>query len=77
MDGFLAPPASIASEGPTLDLRGWSWGDNTQRRAKRLPLQHLRLSQAPSSGLNPPNLQPFWVEFVGFRWDSIGCLRRR
>ena len=22
MDGFLSPPQSIASEGPTLDLRG-------------------------------------------------------
>eukprot|EP00435_Cladocopium_sp_Y103_P004639 s2992_g1.t1 len=44
VDGFLSPPQSIPSEGPTLDLRGWSWGDNTQRRAKRLPLQRLHLA---------------------------------
>ncbi|CAK9010556.1 unnamed protein product [Durusdinium trenchii] len=52
VDGFLSPPESISSEGPTLDLRGWSWGDNTQRRAKRLPLQRMQLSQALSSLLD-------------------------
>lgn len=46
VDGFLSPPACIPSEGPTLDLRGWSWGDSIQRRAKRLPLQRLSLAQA-------------------------------
>eukprot|EP00441_Pelagodinium_beii_P040218 CAMPEP_0197632416 /NCGR_PEP_ID=MMETSP1338-20131121/9177_1 /TAXON_ID=43686 ORGANISM="Pelagodinium beii, Strain RCC1491" /NCGR_SAMPLE_ID=MMETSP1338 /ASSEMBLY_ACC=CAM_ASM_000754 /LENGTH=653 /DNA_ID=CAMNT_0043203981 /DNA_START=54 /DNA_END=2015 /DNA_ORIENTATION=- len=46
VDGFLAPPASIPSESTTLDLRGWSWGDTVQARAKRLPLQKLSLSQA-------------------------------
>lgn len=48
VDGFLSPPQSLPSEGPTLDLRGWSWGDNTQRRAKRLPLQRLQLFEALS-----------------------------
>jgi len=46
VDGFLSPPACVPSEGPTLDLRGWSWGDSVQRRAKRLPLQRLSLAQA-------------------------------
>lgn len=52
VDGFLSPPQSIPSEGPTLDLRGWSWGDNTQRRAKRLPLQRLHLAEALNSLLD-------------------------
>lgn len=52
VDGFLSPPQSIPSEGPTLDLRGWSWGDNTQRRAKRLPLQRLQLAEALNSLLD-------------------------
>ncbi|CAJ1409858.1 unnamed protein product [Effrenium voratum] len=52
LDGFLSPPNSIPSEGPTLDLRGWSWGDNVQRRAKRLPLQRLPLGQALSALLD-------------------------
>eukprot|EP00931_Biecheleriopsis_adriatica_P106354 TRINITY_DN80816_c0_g1_i1.p1 TRINITY_DN80816_c0_g1~~TRINITY_DN80816_c0_g1_i1.p1 ORF type:complete len:651 (+),score=139.94 TRINITY_DN80816_c0_g1_i1:73-2025(+) len=46
VDGFLTPPKSLPCEGPTLDLRGWSWGDNIQTRAKRLPLQSLHVSQA-------------------------------
>jgi len=46
VDGFLGPPASIPAEPPTLDMRGWSWGDFTQPRAKRLPLQKLHLTQA-------------------------------
>eukprot|EP00930_Biecheleria_cincta_P032643 TRINITY_DN22637_c0_g1_i1.p1 TRINITY_DN22637_c0_g1~~TRINITY_DN22637_c0_g1_i1.p1 ORF type:complete len:560 (+),score=86.12 TRINITY_DN22637_c0_g1_i1:60-1739(+) len=46
VDGFLGPPASIPAEAPTLDMRGWSWGDFTQPRAKRLPLQKLQVVQA-------------------------------
>lgn len=46
VDGFLGPPASIPAEPPTLDIRGWSWGDFTQPRAKRLPLQKLQVAQA-------------------------------
>lgn len=46
VEGFLSPPASVAFEDPTYDARGWSWGDVRNRRAKRLPLQRLSLTEA-------------------------------
>lgn len=41
IDNFLAPPRSVAAEDPTLDTRGWAWGDTTQRRGQRACLQRL------------------------------------
>jgi len=49
IEGFLAPPQSLAAEDPSFDARGWAWGDCQQRRAKRLPLQRLRLGEALSA----------------------------
>lgn len=46
VEGFLAPPQSVASEEATHDARGWTWGECTQRRAKRMPLQRLNLTGA-------------------------------
>lgn len=46
VEGFLAPPRSVAWEEPTHEVRGWTWGDDSQRRAKRLPLQRLRPGDA-------------------------------
>jgi len=50
IEGFLAPPQSLASEDPSsIEARGWAWGECQQRRAKRLPLQRLRLGEALSA----------------------------
>lgn len=46
IEGFMCPPASVASESPTADSRGWAWGDVSQRRAKGLPLQRMSVVQA-------------------------------
>lgn len=49
VEGFLAPPKTIAAEDPTFDSKGWTWGDSSQRRAKRLPLLRLSLADALSA----------------------------
>ena len=42
------------------DLPGWSWGDNTQRRAKRLPLQRLQLFEAEGKKIRGTQIDFLW-----------------
>mmetsp|Transcript_107537 Transcript_107537/g.334329 ORF Transcript_107537/g.334329 Transcript_107537/m.334329 type:complete len:623 (-) Transcript_107537:384-2252(-) len=68
VEGFMSPPRSIPGEDPGLDAKGWTWGDTTQRRAKRGALQALRPGEALAA-------------FVDLRdaimeerlWPSEGC----
>lgn len=55
IEGFLAPPQSIVHEEPSYDVRGWTWGENAQKRAKRSALQRLSLGSALASFVDVRN----------------------
>lgn len=58
----LHPGDDILTPRILPDLPGWSWGDNTQRRAKRLPLQRLQLFEAEEK--KPPELKLTSFDFI-------------